>query len=230
METIGTENEKPPNDRTRVIADDREAESPVVMELAARGDVQLEIRRLALGDYEVGCACLFERKTVRDFALSLVDGRLFHQAHRLRGTGWPCALIIEGNMADLAQVHVRREALQGAIITLSLVFQIAVFRAITAAETARLLVYAGSQLQRESCGHVVKPKRRCSQRRRAQLFVLQSLPGIGPKRAVALLDRFGSVKAVMNASSDELAAVSGMGPGVIQKVQWAIGAGDIRPQ
>jgi DNA excision repair protein ERCC-4 len=53
--------------------------------------------------------------------------------------------------------------------------------------------------------------------------VLQALPGIGPKRAKALLDRFGSVKAVLNASSEALAGVPGMGLTVIHRVQWATG-------
>jgi DNA excision repair protein ERCC-4 len=230
MEISRSEEEKGTEQRTRIVADDREADSPVLTALRARGDIDLELRRMTVGDYDVGGSCLIERKTVPDFAQSLVDGRLFQQAHRLRATGWSCALILEGRMADLIKVNVRRECIQGAMITLSLVFQIPVLRALDAEETARLLVYAGRQLERNTAGSVYRRKPRGTRRRRAQQFVLQSLPGIGPKRAAALLDRFGSVRAVVNASSDELATVSGMGPGLIQTVQWAIGEGDIRPQ
>jgi DNA excision repair protein ERCC-4 len=206
-----------------VIADHRESHSPVWAALSARGDVRMEARQLAVGDYEVGGRCLIERKTVVDLAQSIVDGRLFHQVYRLRNSGWPCAVIVEGRMADLVEVHVRREAIQGAMITLALVHQVPVFRALDADETARLLVYVGRQLERDEVGPVLKRKRRCSQRRRAQLLVLQSMPGIGPKRAVSLLDRFGSVKAVVNASSEALAGVPGMGLTVIHRVQWATG-------
>jgi DNA excision repair protein ERCC-4 len=209
--------------RTRIVADDREAGSPVVAVLRTRGDIDLAVQRMTVGDYEVGGCCLIERKTIRDFGQSLVDGRLFRQAYRLRATGWPCALILEGRLADLIQVQVRRECIQGALITLSLGYGIPTLRALDAEETARLLVYAAGQLERDAVGSAVMRKPRCSQRRRTQLYVLRSLPGIGPKRAVALLDRFGSVRAVLNASQDDLSAVPGMGPGVIQKLEWAIG-------
>jgi DNA excision repair protein ERCC-4 len=191
--------------------------------LRARGDIDLAVQRMTVGDYEVGGSSLIERKTVSDFAQSLVDGRLFQQAHRLRATGWPCALILEGRLADPIQLQVRRECIQGALISLSLVYCIPTLRALDAEETARLLVYAAGQLERDVAGSAVMRKPRCSRRRRTQLFVLRSLPGIGPKRASALLDRFGSVMAVLNASQDDLAAVPGMGPSVIQKLKWAIG-------
>lgn len=228
MEIQSSDEATVPRHWINVISDDRESNSPVWAALTARGDVRVEVRRLAVGDYEVGGRCLIERKTVADFARSLVDGRLFHQVYRLRNTGWPCALILEGQMADLVEVHVRREAIQGAMITLALVHQVPVLRALDADETARLLVYVGRQLERDEVGPVIKKKRRCSQRRRAQLLVLQAVPGIGPKRAVALLDRFGSVKAVLNASSEALAGVPGMGLGVIQRIQWA--TSDDRPE
>jgi DNA excision repair protein ERCC-4 len=208
---------------TRLVADDREQESPVLGFLRDREDVRIEVRRLKAGDYEVGGKCLIERKTVADFARSLVDGRLFRQAYRLRGTGWPCAVILEGRLADLGGIQVRRESLQGAMITLSLVHQIPVFRALDAEETARLLVYAGRQLEREEMAGVPKAGRRCTQRRRAQLMVLQALPGIGPKRARLLLERFGSVKGVVNASEEDLGSVRGLGPSAIGRMRWATG-------
>lgn len=208
---------------TRVVADDRERDSPVLGFLRERKDVRLEVRRLEAGDYEVSGKCLLERKTVADFARSLVDGRLFRQAYRLRGTGWPCAVILEGRLGDLGGIQVRRESLQGAMITLSLVHQIPVFRALDSEEAARLLVYTGRQLEREEIAGVPKAGRRCTQRRRAQLLVLQAMPGIGPKRARLLLDRFGSVKGVVNASEEELDSVRGLGPGAIGRMRWATG-------
>jgi ERCC4-type nuclease len=183
----------------------------------------LEIGHLTVGDYEVGGRCLIERKRVVDFATSLIDGRLFRQAYRLRGTGWACAVILEGRLADLGEVGVSRESLQGAMISLSLSYQIPVFRALDAEEAARLLVYAGHQLGRDEAGHPPKPARRCTQRRRAQLWLLQSLPGIGPKRAGALLDQFGSVAAVLNAPMEALVRVPGLGESVAAKVRWVAG-------
>jgi len=49
--------------------------------------------------------------------------------------------------------------------------------------------------------------------------VLDTIPGIGPRRKRALLNRFGSVKGIREASEDELAATKGMTKGLAKKVK-----------
>lgn len=48
--------------------------------------------------------------------------------------------------------------------------------------------------------------------REAELAVLQSIPGVGPNVATALLERFGSLPAVIAASETELMGTAGLGP------------------
>jgi len=61
--------------KTTVIADDREACADVVQHLAARPDCEILIRRLPLGDYQIGGRLLVERKCWPDLITSIVDGR-----------------------------------------------------------------------------------------------------------------------------------------------------------
>ena len=68
-----------------ITADDREPQS-VLDALKALPNVRVTISRLKLGDYQVDRRLLVERKTLRDFALSVLDGRLFSQAARLAST------------------------------------------------------------------------------------------------------------------------------------------------
>ena len=49
--------------------------------------------------------------------------------------------------------------------------------------------------------------------------VLDTIPGVGPRRKRALLNRFGSVKGIREASEDELAATKGMTKGLAKKVK-----------
>ena len=49
--------------------------------------------------------------------------------------------------------------------------------------------------------------------------VLDTIPGIGPRRKRTLLNRFGSVKGIREASEDELAATKGMTEGLAKKVK-----------
>ena len=70
-----------PNHRLRV--DHSEGRSALLVAVHASGEFDVRMGRLATGDYLIDDEVLVERKTVADFAASLVDGRLFPQAARL---------------------------------------------------------------------------------------------------------------------------------------------------
>jgi ERCC4-type nuclease len=73
------------------------------------------------------------------------------------------------------------------------------------------MIYAARQLRRQARGCISGKGRRPKNRRKRQLRVLQSLPGIGPERAELLLARLGSVQAVMDADPELLQTVDGIG-------------------
>ena len=116
----------------------------------------------------------------------------------------------------------RREAIQGALITITLMLGLPLLRSRDADETARLMVYAARQARAWSTGAVTRRVRRPKGKRRAQLQMLQGLPGVGPGRAGRLLDGFGSVEAVLSASSDELQAVAGVGATTAVAIRWIV--------
>lgn len=208
--------------RIRVVADDREARSGVVQALRARDDVAVSVARLPVGDYRIeGGRVLIERKTLADFGASLIDGRLFKQAARLaRADAERVALILEGRGADLIQTGVRREALQGALIAISVGLGIPVLRAVDADETARLIVYMARQLGRAADGALPRPGRRPKRKRARQLYILQSLPRVGPARARTLLDTYGGIEGVFAADEAELAALPGIGRCTAKAIRW----------
>lgn len=200
------------NSLLRIVVDDRERDEALLRCLRERDGVAVVRERLPLGDYCVDGGVLFERKTAADFARSLIDGRLFSQASRLLDATERPALILQGGADEWSATGVRREAIQGAVITLMLIFDLPLFRAKDSGEAARILIYTGRQLMRLRTGgdrvfRQVKAKRRATRQRR----VLQSLPGIGTERARALLEHFGSVEACILASAEELSAVDGIG-------------------
>jgi len=62
-------------------------------------------------------------------------------------------------------------------------------------------------------------KRRTARQRRS---ALDDIPGLGPKKAAALLAYFGSVRSIRAASTDELQKVPGIGPTVATTVHEAL--------
>jgi ERCC4-type nuclease len=201
----------PERTQIKIVADDREEAGGVIAELRAREDVALKVRRLPAGDFLLEDRFAAERKTLRDFAQSVIDARLFRQAAALAEGTRRGVLILEGTAAAADDGGVSREALQGALITVSVFYGLAVLRARDAAETARLLVFLGRQAQKFARGALTRPGFRPKGKRARQLFVLQRLPGVGPGRAARLLEHFGSVQAVATASTVELAALEGFG-------------------
>jgi Fanconi anemia group M protein len=66
-----------------VEVDLRERESRLFALMAACQAFEVRIGRLKIGDYVPADRVVVERKTALDFAMSLVDGRLFPQAAAL---------------------------------------------------------------------------------------------------------------------------------------------------
>jgi DNA excision repair protein ERCC-4 len=193
-------------------------------------DVELSIDHLLVGDFIVSGQIIFERKRADDFAASLIDGRLFSQAARLVKQPLRSAYILEGKTEDWKRLGVRREALQGALITLTLIFDLPVFRSIDPGETARILVHASRQFSRlhraePAYAHRAKAKRLKTR----QLRLLQSLPGVGPDRARNLLEHFGGVRSCLLATVEELIDVPGIGQKTAKAIQAVVGSERLDP-
>jgi DNA excision repair protein ERCC-4 len=204
-----------------VQVDDRESTGPVVDLLNQSPEIQVMVTRLKLGDYLVDGKFLFERKTLPDLVISIISGRLFTQALRLAATALRPAMILEGTAQDLAESGMSWESIQGALVTVTLFCGIPLLRTRTPVETVRM-VYAAQQAQAYAGESLPRHGYRPRGKRARQLFILQGLPGVGPERARKLLARFGSVAAVMNASSEELRSIKGIGQWRADKLRWAV--------
>lgn len=206
-----------------IAADDRERASGVIEFLRKIPGIAVRIERLASGNYLADRRILFERKTLQDFAVSIVDGRLFKQMLALTKSKFRSFLILEGSGKDAMASGVRREALQGALITISLILGVPVIRSMAPEETARLIVYAARKVQSIEKAGCPRPGYRPKGKKGRQLYILQGLPGIGHERALRLLEKFGSVEAIMSASREDLLTVEGVGAKTADRIRWAVG-------
>jgi ERCC4-type nuclease len=143
----------------QIWVDDREArKSGIATKLAAAEGVSIAVKRLRAGDYLIEGKAVLERKRVPDFLGSLFDGRLFAQAKRLSDSPLRPFLILEGSASEWTRRHIKRESVQGAMLTLSVVFCIPVLRSQNEEETARLIRYTARQLQATSTAAPSRPR------------------------------------------------------------------------
>ncbi|MCU0723264.1 MAG: helix-hairpin-helix domain-containing protein [Planctomycetes bacterium] len=182
---------------------------------------------LRAGDYLVKGRFRVERKTAEDFLASLADGRLFEQACALaRGPEAPFLVLEGGSPFELGRAF-HPHAVAGAIVELAAGFGVRILLSHDPEGTAFVidaLDRAGELEPSPPLRRGPRPKR---PRRRAVYF-LSGLPGVGPKRAAALLDRFGSLEAVLRAEAGDLASVPRVGPAIAAGIRELLGR-DFRP-
>lgn len=204
-----------------IAVDDRELRSPVADLLRAAG-APVKPGRMAVGDYVVGDRVGVERKTRADFAASLADGRLFRQAQELADQYPRAVLILEGDPAE-APPGVSPAAVEGAVAALLVDFQVAVFPTGTPDGTADLLLaLARREAGRRPAAPVPpaakRPGKGPVELEARQRFVLEGIPGVSTELARRLLRQFGSIRALAQASVDDIAQVDGLGRVTAEKV------------
>ncbi len=193
----------------KIVVDYREKASGLI-DLLTCEDVQIEIKKVSYGDYLINGAITVERKTARDFLISLIDGRLFNQLSNLKKYSLNPILLIEGNPFKTG-LDFDETAIRGAIVSTQVIWYVPIVYSRSKEETKDIMLMIGRQ--QEACMDVVplrgghRPRRLKSR----QLFVLQGLPKVGPTAAKRLLEHFGSVTGAMNAPLEELIQVEGIG-------------------
>ncbi len=206
----------------KIIADDRERQSGILVILANFADVDLKIERMLLGDYLVDDRLLFERKTLKDLIHSIIDGRIFSQAARLAASEYQAIFIIEGTSADIRDFKMKREAIQGALIYVSVILGIPVLRSTSPDETVSLMLSTARQVQNVADGTIQRYGYSPKGKKRRQMFILQGLPKIGKKRAKQLIQKFESVENVVNATYEDLMELDGFGEDLADGIRHAL--------
>jgi Fanconi anemia group M protein len=194
--------------RVRVFADVHERASGVPRLLAEAG-VDVTVIRLAAGDYAVGAGGLVERKSVLDFHGSVMTGRFWAQIGKLRAAGARGYLVLEGPNIDDGPLQ--PNAVRGVCIAV-IELDVALIRTVGPADTARWL-HRLAERRHRTAGRErpVYAQRPAPTPRTAAEAMLAAVPGVSARSARALLSRFGSVLAVVNATDEELMSVPGIG-------------------
>ena len=194
----------------KIIADTRES-GLVIQELRRLG-ADVEEKLITPGDYVVGEDFCVERKTLRDFLQSIYKKRLFEQVERLLQAYSRCCILVEGDTGRELSYIANPKVFWGALAKLVAEFGVPTVFTLNESQTAHFLLSLAKRLQEEAGEEVearYKPKLYSLAYR--QRFVVQGLPGIGPKLADRLLQTFGSVRGVFTASEARLTKIKGFG-------------------
>lgn len=204
-------------DKLRIVVDERERKSGIPDLLRAVG-INIEMKTLQIGDYIVAPETVVERKSIKDLISSVFDGRLFDQCNRLKEHFQFPIILMEGNVDEIIEITENPLVFYGAVSSVALDFKIPIIATPSADHTAKLLISMCSRKDIPK-GPFLKKIKKSNDIQRQQLAALSSLPGVGEKLSVRMLEKFGSPLKVFNASSTELAKVEGLGNARAKKIK-----------
>ena len=211
----------PQKDQYKLEIDHRERGAKLAEFAVGSGFFEVSFGHLRVGDYLVNHSVLVERKSPVDLAASILDGRIFRQAAALARSRLRTLFLVEGTQA-VQTPALHPHSIIGACLSLAVMWRQPLLFSKNPEESLTMLrllaeqIAATESLELMRCGY--RPKRSA----RRKLFVLQGLPGVGPKFAAALLLHFGTVENVMTADANQLMGVRGCGPKKARAIREAL--------
>lgn len=192
----------------KVIVDYREKNSFVPANLSKLG-IEIEFKELKVADYLVNGIAI-ERKTVSDFISSMINQRLVSQLEGLKQYESPL-LIIEGIYeqelySDNCNSGVHANSIRGFLLSIMLKHKIPVLFTKNPEDTARFIF---TILQKKEKENSLNISRKSLSKNEQIQFIIEGFPGIGPKTAKKLLEKFKTIKNIANASQEQLNEVIG---------------------
>jgi len=207
-----TKKEKP---KEKLIVDYREKNSLVASELIKLG-LEIEFKELKVADYIVKGVAI-ERKTISDFISSMINKRLVNQLEELQQYKNKL-LIIEG--IDEQELYpennsVNPNAVRGFLLSILLKHNIPVLMTQDYKDTAQFINRIARKKEIEIG---IRANKKTLNKKEQIQFILEGFPGIGPKTAKKLLEKFKTIKNIINSSEEELKKVIGKKSEVIKKL------------
>jgi ERCC4-type nuclease len=191
--------EKP---KQKIFVDYREKNSMVASELIHLG-FEVEFLELKVGDYLINNIAI-ERKTVSDFIASMINQHLRKQLDELQQYENKL-LLIEGieehELYSDNSEGMNANAVRGFLLSILLKHKIPIIFTKNAEDTAKFIYVLARKKETESSLNATK---KSFNKKEQMQFIIEGFPGIGPKTAKKLLEKFKTMKNIFSTSQEEL--------------------------
>lgn len=201
----------------KIIVDYREDKN-IVKELY-KHKIDVEIKSLISADFVMQIKDVnnnvkdigIERKTINDFLNSIIDKRILNQLISLKENFPLQLLIIEGEQNIYSIRNFHPNAIRGMLSSIAIDYQIPTIFTKNTRDTAAYLALISKRLEKPKRNINLVSKRKPLTLKEQQEYIIEGLPGIGNNLAQALLEKFKSVKNVINAKEERLKKVDKIG-------------------
>jgi ERCC4-type nuclease len=192
--------------KPKIEIDYREKQSLVAAELVKLG-FEVEFKELKVADYLVKEVAI-ERKTVSDFISSMLNRRLINQIEELQQYENKL-LIIEG--IDDQELYpenngVSQNSVRGFLLSIILKHKIPTLFTQNYKDTAKFIERIALKKESEIG---IRPSKKVLSTKEQMQFILEGFPGIGPKNARKLLEKFSTLQNIFSAPQEDLQKIIG---------------------
>ena len=191
----------------KIIIDYREKNSLVISYLEKLG-FETIIQELKIGDYIVNDVFI-ERKTVQDFLNSMINNHLLNQIEELKQFENKL-IIIEGieeqELYNDFSSRIPANAIRGFLLSITLKHKIPIMFTKNPEDTAKFISILAKKQSKEIS---LNGKKKTLNKKEQLQFIIESFPGIGPKTAKKLLEKFGTIQNIINAPKENLEEILG---------------------
>ncbi|MEM4258278.1 MAG: DEAD/DEAH box helicase [Candidatus Thermoplasmatota archaeon] len=205
------------NNDLKIFVDHRESRSEVIKRLVEK-KIKIEPKQLDVGDYVLSSRLGVERKTVDDYLTSLLEGKLFLQLRKLREAYSRPLLILEGEEL-FTKRNINHNAIYGSFASIIIDFGIPILMTKTPQETADVLYIMACREQKDGKKPVVvRGDKWIMPVAEQQQYIVEGFPHISTVLAQRLLQQFGTIRAIANATEEELCEVPGIGKNIASEI------------
>jgi len=199
----------------KVLIDVREKGSQLAKHIFDLG-LEVDMKTLPCADIIINNEIGIERKTKQDFVDSMIDKRLLNQLSALKSNFSKPILLLEGEEDIYSLRNIHPNAIRGMFAAIATAFQIPIIWTRNAKESADYVKAIAERERNRERDFGVRFERKPMSTKEQQQFIIESLPGIGPSLAKALLNEYKTVKNVINA--DDLDRVDKIGSKIKEEI------------
>ena len=202
-----------------IVADHREAASGVMKHLSGM-DALVRAEQLETGDYVLSDRVAVERKTISDFAGSIMDQRMFEQLERLAKSYEKPLLVLEGDQNSLFDNGLHPNSVRGALSSITVDLGIPILWTRNPKETAAQLYWIARREQLEQDRKIqIRSLGMDAPLHKHQEFLVSGLPFVNSVMSERLLKRFRTPRRLFSATEEELKSVEGIGEVKARKIR-----------
>ncbi len=202
------------NPKTPIIIDTREKQSLTAANLIEK-KANIKFEKLEIGDYLIK-DIIIERKTLSDFAGSIINKRLQEQLSNLKK--YPrYFLLLEGFDYDYENLPINENAIRGMLLSIATDFQIPIIYTKDSEDTANFLLLLAKKYERTQVNFSIRHSKNQKSLEEQKQFILEGFPGIGPTIAKSLLEEHKTLEKIFKLPKSKLKEIPKLDDKKIEK-------------